>query len=196
MKYQSNKHSSLMMTALSLGIFAFTSSAQANTVISAPENVIILAINGKATGSTGLFSKKKTNYTLPAGEHTFTARYDRLFKSETSDDYDIVRSSGVTIKATLLDQKSYTLGWQPEPKTRTEALTFAKQPTLTITESDGTLIATQQGAVQTSRSFIENLINRTEAPPVATSLEQLQSLWNLASPEQRQQFSQWIQQQP
>jgi uncharacterized protein len=194
MPNQLKNHSGQIITALSLAIVGLSTTVQASTVVSVPENVIVVAIDGKPTGGTGLFSKKKNTYSLPAGEHTITARYDRLFKSENSDDHDIVQSSGVTIKATLVDQKSYRLGWQPEPKTLSEARRFVKQPTLIITESNGTLVASQQGAVQPSRSLIANLINSDEVP-VTNPLEQLQSLWTQASAEQRQQFSQWIQQQ-
>lgn len=168
--------------------------------ISVPENVIVLGIDGQETGNTGLFARKHSSLQLPAGEHTIMARYDRLFQIN-GDDFDVVRSKGVTIKAVLADQQAYVLGWQPEPTTREEALAFVKQPTLTISTTKGQVIASQQGAVMQSTSLLGgvmqgiNHLTSSSVEPQVQPLDVLKSQWSKASAEERKQFQLWIQQQ-
>lgn len=162
-KHLLKQHFTSIAVTLGLGLTGLSAStiSWADAEISVPESVIVLAIDGQETGNTGFFSKKHTTYTLPAGEHTLTARYDRLFELNTSDDHDIVRSNGVTIKVVLSDQQAYTLGWQPEPQTHEEAIAFAKQPTLIVTAAGGNIIASQKGAAAPKASFLSHLINDT-----------------------------------
>jgi len=165
-----------------------------------PENVIVLGIDGQETGSTGLFTRKKSSFQLPAGEHTIMARYDRLFQIN-GDDFDVVRSKGVTIKVVLADQQTYVLGWQPEPTSREEALEFVKRPTLKISTTSGQVVASQQGAVQQSTSLFGgvmqgiNHLTSNNIEPQIQPLDALKSQWAKASPEDKKQFQIWIQQQ-
>ncbi len=165
-----------------------------------PENVIVLGIDGQETGSTGLFTRKKSSFQLPAGEHTIMARYDRLFQIN-GDDFDVVRSKGVTIKVVLADQQTYVLGWQPEPTSREEALEFVKRPTLKISTTSGQVVASQQGAVQQNTSLFGgvmqgiNHLTSNNIEPQMQPLDALKSQWAKASPEDKKQFQIWIQQQ-
>lgn len=165
-----------------------------------PENVIVLGIDGQETGSTGLFTRKKSSFQLPAGEHTIMARYDRLFQIN-GDDFDVVRSKGVTIKVVLADQQTYVLGWQPEPTSREEALEFVKRPTLKISTTSGQVVASQQGAVQQNTSLFGgvmqgiNHLTSNNIEPQIQPLDALKSQWAKASPEDKKQFQIWIQQQ-
>ena len=174
--------------------------AWAAAEISVPENVIVLGIDGQETGNTGLFSRKNSSFQLPAGEHTIMARYDRLFDIN-GDDFDVVRSKGVTIKAVLADHQTYILGWQPEPKTREEALAFVKQPTLKISTAKGQVVASQQGAVMQSTSLLSGVmqgINHLTSNTIETPIQPLDALksqWSKASAEDKQKFQLWIQQQ-
>ena len=167
--------------------------------ISVPENVIVLGVDGQETGNTGLFTRKNTSFQLPAGEHTIMARYDRLFQIN-GDDFDVVRSKGVTIKAVLADQQTYVLGWQPEPTTHEEALAFVKQPTLTIRTTKGQVVASQQGAGMQNTSLFGGLmqgINHLSGSvdPQPQPLDVLKSQWTKASSEDKKQFQLWIEQQ-
>lgn len=165
-----------------------------------PENVIVLGIDGQETGSTGLFTRKKSSFQLPAGEHTIMARYDRLFQIN-GDDFDVVRSKGVTIKVVLADQQTYVLGWQPEPTSREEALEFVKRPTLKISTTSGQVVASQQGAVQQNTSLFGGVmqgINHLTSNNIESQIQPLDALksqWAKASPEDKKQFQIWIQQQ-
>jgi uncharacterized protein YccT (UPF0319 family) len=165
-----------------------------------PENVIVLGIDGQETGSTGLFTRKKSSFQLPAGEHTIMARYDRLFQIN-GDDFDVVRSKGVTIKVVLADQQTYVLGWQPEPTSREEALEFVKRPTLKISTTSGQVVASQQGAVQQNTSLFGgvmqgiNHLTSNNIEPQIQPLDALKSQWAKASLEDKKQFQIWIQQQ-
>lgn len=168
--------------------------------ISFPENVIVLGVDGQETGNTGLFARKKSSFQLPAGEHTIMARYDRLFQIN-GDDFDVVRSKGVTIKVVLADQQSYVLGWLPEPTSREEALAFVKQPTLKISTTNGQVVASQQGAVLVNTSLLGGVmqgINHLTSSGVETQIQPLDALksqWSKASAEDQKQFMRWIQQQ-
>jgi len=182
--------------ALSLGLAGLSTSTLlwANAEISVPENVIVLAIDGQETGNTGFFTKKHTTYSLPAGEHTITGRYDGVFGD------NVIRSNGVMIKASLEDQQVYTLGWLPEPQTEDDATAFVKQPTLIIKAAGGKVVASQQGAIAPSHSIIGTVITGLgqlaggETQQI-TPLQQLQASWQQATPEQQKQFRQWIDQQ-
>ncbi len=198
---QSTKHpfkQNFAQITLTLGLSIAGLSAStllwANAEISVPENVIVLAIDGQETGNTGFFTKKHTTYSLPAGEHTITGRYDGVFGD------DVIRSNGVMIKAALEDQQAYTLGWLPEPQTEDDATAFAKQPTLIIKAAGGKVVASQQGAIAPTHSIIGTVITGigqlagNNAQQV-TPLQQLQSSWQQATPEQQKQFKQWLDQQ-
>ena len=166
--------------------------------ISVPENVIVLGVDGQETGNSGLFARKHSSFQLPAGEHTIMARYDRLFQIN-GDDFDVVRSKGVTIKVVLADQK-YLLGWQPEPTTHEEALAFVKQPTLAIS-ANGQVVASQQGAVMQNTSLFGgvmqgiNHLTSNNIEPQVSPLDALKSQWTKASAEDKKLFQLWIQQQ-
>jgi len=191
-----------LASVLAVGLVAFTTSAVvwADAEVSVPENVVVLGIDGQETGNTGLFSKKHTTIKLAAGEHTITARYDRLFPT-SGGDYDIVRSKGVTVRATFADQQTYTLGWQAEPDDHDAAVTFAKQPTLLVKAAGGQVIASQKGLLTKSPTLLSTVIqgysNLTTSDEGKTdALQHLQSLWGQATTEQRKQFKQWLAQQP
>lgn len=188
--------------ALTLGLVASTTTAiaWADAEVSVPESVVVLGIDGQETGNTGLFSKKHTTIKLPAGEHTITARYDRLFQLN-ADDHDVVRSKGVTVRAVFADQQSYALAWQGEPDEHDAAVSFAKQPTLLVKALDGRVVASQKGALTQSTSLMSavmqgysNLTTSNEGKTDA--LQHLQTLWGQATTEQRKQFKQWLAKQP
>lgn len=195
------RNANKLVAALSLSIIGLctTPLVWADAEISVPENVIVLAIDGQETGNTGFFSRKHTTYTLPAGEHTLTARYDRLFPNSNND--DVVRSNGVTIRAVLADRQVYTLGWQPNPDTYEDAVAFVKQPTLTITSTNGTVVASEKGAIAPNKSILSSLAQGLDHittginTPQNTPLEQLKTSWQQASTEERKNFRTWIDQQ-
>lgn len=193
-------HPLLAMVGVLTSSIVMINTSWAAAEISVPENVIVLGIDGQETGNSGLFTRRHTSFQLPAGEHTIMARYDRLFQIN-ADDFDVVRSKGVTIKVVLADQQTYVLGWQPEPTSREEALTFVKQPTLKISTASGQVIATQQGAVQQSTSLFGGVmqgINHLTSggmEPQVQPLDALKSQWTKASAEEKKQFQLWMQQQ-
>jgi len=191
-----------LTSIFTVGLIALTTSAAvwADAVISVPENVVVLGIDGQETGNTGLFSTKHTTIKLAAGEHTITARYDRLFPA-SGGDYDIVRSKGVTVRAIFADQQTYTLGWQAEPDDHDAAVTFAKQPTLLVKAAGGQVVASQKGLLTQSPSLLSSVIQgyntlTTSDEGKTDALQHLQTLWGQATTEQRKQFKQWLAQQP
>ncbi|GAC1377709.1 MAG: hypothetical protein NVS3B3_19430 [Aquirhabdus sp.] len=189
----------MMVAVMACGTVMMNSSWAAAEV-SVPENVIVLGVDGQETGNTGLFSRKHSSFQLPAGEHTIMARYDRLFQIN-GDDFDVVRSKGVTIKVVLQDQQSYVLGWLPEPTSHEEALAFVKQPTLKISTTSGQVVASQQGAVLVNTSLLGgvmqgiNHLTSSGVAPQVRPLDALKSQWAQASAEDKKQFQLWIQQQ-
>jgi len=170
--------------------------AWADATITVPENVIVLGVDGQETGNTGLFAQRKTVYHLAPGEHAITARYDRVFSLSTGDD-DIVRSSGVTIRAVFADQTNYKLDWKNAPDDHEAAVEYAHRPILMVTDEGGKPLAAQQGLPQHSTSLLGSVMQGiTLGDNNGTTLDRLQSLWGQATTDQRQRFLSWIQSQP
>jgi uncharacterized protein YccT (UPF0319 family) len=189
-------------TAIALGLTASITAAQvwADAEIVVPESVVVVGIDGQETGNTGFFTRKHTSIHLPAGEHTITARYDRLYQLN-ADEHEIVRSKAVTIRAVFADQQGYVLGWAPEPDSLEEAHNFIKQPTLVVKAPGGQVVASQKGALNQSTSLVASVMqgynNLTTSDEGKTdALQHLQSLWGQATTQQRKQFKQWLTTQP
>lgn len=148
-KHVFNIHIKKLSFVVALGFAGLvsTTSSWADAKLSVPETMVIQSIDGQEAGNLGSFARKHRIYTLSKGEHVITARYDQLFRMNNYDGDDIVKSNGVTIKATLTDNQSYKLGWSKEPETLDEAKAFVKRPTLVLQTDSGVVITEQKGAI-------------------------------------------------
>lgn len=135
--------------SLRVGVAAFglllSSSVFSAVTITAPEEIVILAVNGQEVNN-GLIPSKKNNYQVDPGNLTVNVRYREYFE-HLNGEHDIVKSGVVTIQASdLQDNRSYTLGLVNGPKNFEAAKKYAEQPTVALYDQNKKLIVQQTGA--------------------------------------------------
>lgn len=135
--------------SLRVGVAAFglllSSSVFSAVTITAPEEIVILAVNGQEVNS-GLIPSKKNNYQVDAGNLTVNVRYREYF-DHLNGEHDIVKSGVVTIQATdLKDNQAYNLALINAPKNFSEAKKYAEQPTVALYDQNKQLVVQQTGA--------------------------------------------------
>ena len=135
--------------SLRVGVAAFglllSSSVFSAVTITAPEEIVILAVNGQEVNN-GLIPSKKNNYQVDPGNLTVNVRYREYFE-HLNGEHDIVKSGVVTIQTTdLKDNQTYNLGLVNAPKDFSEAKKFAEQPTVALYDQSKKLVVQQTGA--------------------------------------------------
>lgn len=152
--------------SLRVGVAAFglllSSSVFSAVTITAPEEIVILAVNGQEVNS-GLIPSKKNNYQVDPGSLTVNVRYREYFE-HLNGEHDIVKSGVVTIQAPdLQDNQSYTLGLVNAPKNFDAAKKYADQPTVALYDQNKKLVVQQTGANNEAQPWFtgSNLLSRT-----------------------------------
>lgn len=135
--------------SLRVGVAAFglllSSSVFSAVTITAPEEIVILAVNGQEVNN-GLIPSKKNNYQVDPGNLTLNVRYREYFE-HLNGEHDIVKSGVVTIQtADLKDNQTYNLALVNAPKDFSEAKKFAEQPTVALYDQSKKLVVQQTGA--------------------------------------------------
>ena len=135
--------------SLRVGVAAFglllSSSVFSAVTITAPEEIVILAVNGQEVNN-GLSPSKKNNYQVDPGNLTVNVRYREYFE-HLNGEHDIVKSGVVTIQTTdLKDNQTYNLGLVNAPKDFSQAKKFAEQPTVALYDQSKKLVVQQTGA--------------------------------------------------
>lgn len=143
--------------SLRVGIAAFgllfSGSVFSAVTITAPEEIVIVAVNGQEVNS-GLLPSSKNNYQVDAGDITLNVRYREYFE-HLSGEHDIVRSGVVTIQApNLKDNQSYRLGLVNAPKDFEAAKKYAEQPTVALYDQNKKLIVQQTGANNEAKTLV------------------------------------------
>ena len=152
---------SLRVGVAALGLF-LSSSVFSAVTITAPEEIVILAVNGQEVNN-GLLASKKNNYQVDPGNLTVNVRYREYFE-HLNGEHDIVKSGVVTLQATeLKDNQSYVLGLVNAPKSFEAAKKYAEQPTVALYDQNKKLIVQQTGANNEAQPWFtgSNLISRT-----------------------------------
>ncbi|MCU4583204.1 DUF2057 domain-containing protein [Acinetobacter gyllenbergii] len=152
--------------SLRVGVAAFglllSSSVFSAVTITAPEEIVILAVNGQEV-NTGLIPSKKNNYQVDPGNLTVNVRYREYFE-HLNGEHDIIKSGVVTIQAPdLQDNQSYTLGLVNAPKDFEAAKKYADQPTVALYDQNKKLVVQQTGANNEAQPWFtgSNLLSRT-----------------------------------
>ena len=135
--------------SLRVGVAAFglllSSSVFSAVTITAPEEIVILAVNGQEVNN-GLIPSKKNNYQVDPGNLTVNVRYREYFE-HLNGEHDIVKSGVVTIQAAdLKDNQTYNLALVNAPKDFSQAKKFAEQPTVALYDQSKKLVVQQTGA--------------------------------------------------
>ena len=135
--------------SLRVGVAAFglllSSSVFSAVTITAPEEIVILAVNGQEVNN-GLIHSKKNNYQVDPGNLTVNVRYREYFE-HLNGEHDIVKSGVVTIQTTdLKDNQTYNLALVNAPKDFSQAKKFAEQPTVALYDQSKKLVVQQTGA--------------------------------------------------
>ncbi|WHP06100.1 DUF2057 family protein [Acinetobacter corruptisaponis] len=152
---------SLRVGVAAFGLLLSTSVFSAVT-ITAPEEIVILAVNGQEVNN-GLIPSSKNNYQIDPGNLTLNVRYREYFE-HLNGEHDIVKSGVVTIQASdLQDNQSYTLGLVNAPKNFDAAKKYAEQPTVAIYDQNKKLIVQQTGANNEAQPWFSgnSLLGRT-----------------------------------
>lgn len=152
---------SLKVGVAALGLL-FSSSVFAAATLTAPEEIIILAVNGQEV-NTGLIPSAKKDYQVDAGNLTLNVRYREYF-DHLNGEHDIVKSGVVTIQtANLQDNQTYRLALVDAPKNFEAAKKYADQPTVALYDQNKQLVVQQTGANNEAQPWFSgsNLLSRT-----------------------------------
>ncbi|WP_038343934.1 DUF2057 family protein [Acinetobacter sp. A47] len=152
--------------SLRVGVAAFglllSSSVFSAVTITAPEEIVILAVNGQEVNN-GLIPSKKNTYQVDPGNLTVNVRYREYFE-HLNGEHDIVKSGVVTIQApNLQDNQSYSLGLINAPKDFDAAKKYADQPTVALYDQNKKLVVQQTGANNEAQPWFSgnNFLSRT-----------------------------------
>ena len=145
--------------AIKYGIAALglmlSGSVFAAVTISAPEEIVLLAVNDQEV-NTGLFRSKKNEYKVDAGQVALSVRYQQYFE-HLSGEHDILKSGVVTIQAPdLKDGQTYQLALVNAPRNFDEAKTYVTQPTVAIYDHNNRLIVQQTGANNEAKPWLSS----------------------------------------
>ena len=191
--------------------------SEAEVTLLAPEEIPVLALDQQEVAGS-LFWSSKTTYKLDSGSHEIAVRYEQLF-DQNNGDHDVLKSSIVSLKAELQDNKTYRLTLVNPPKDYDDAKQYVKQPIIAIVDEQGNTVAQQQALDNAPKPLLgSSLFKRvldfrsnngqkdltrtgTDASTASTTtvnavkgstVEQLKQLWQSASEQERQQFMQSI----
>lgn len=163
--------------------------------IAAPEQVEIMSIDGREPPPGFLHSQ--TRIALLPGEHVLSLRYVELFRV-SSEDHEVIRSRQAALRFTAEAGGLYRLDYPPQASLEA-AREFAKAPRFQLVGGKGAAVESVAVKSQAEASLIDTLQKAFEAqggsPRTVTNVDLLRDVWGRASPEERQEFRHWIDQQ-
>lgn len=145
---------------ITLGLM-MSSSVFSAVTISAPEEIVILAVNDQEVNA-GLLRTKKNDFKIDAGNTSISMRYQQYFE-HLSGEHDILKSGVVTIQApNLQDGQSYKLALVNAPTNFDDAKKYAEQPTIALYDKNNQLVVQQTGANNEAKPWLTGgLFGRT-----------------------------------
>ncbi|MFJ1520372.1 DUF2057 family protein [Acinetobacter sp. ABJ_C1_1] len=171
----------LRLSVAAIGLLLSGSVFSAVT-ITAPEEIVILAVNGQEVNS-GLFRSSKNNYKVDAGTTNLSVRYQEYFE-HLNGEHDIVKSGVVTIQTpTLKDGQTYKLAMVGAPKEFEQAKKYAEQPTVAVYNSNNELVVQQTGANNEAKPwFATGLLGKVTDFTTKSSKQQPDAVYAAAKP--------------
>ncbi|WP_336950766.1 MULTISPECIES: DUF2057 domain-containing protein [unclassified Acinetobacter] len=115
----------------------------AAVTLSAPEEIVVLAVNDQEVNS-GLI-RKKNEYKVDAGQVAVSVRYQQYFE-HLNGEHDILKSGVVTVTAPdLKDGQTYKIALVNPPQRFEDAKKYSEQPTIAIYDNKNRLVVQQTG---------------------------------------------------
>lgn len=177
---------SAILTTLLLG-FVVQNTVYATATIHAPEEVIVVAINGQNVKS-GLFKGKK-EFKVEAGPVNLNIRYQQYFEMHNGA-FDIVKSDIFNVQISeLKDKQYYTLQLANTPKDNDEAKKFAQSPTIAIYDQNKKLVTHQSNVQMTSPSQFGGIFTRDKASERVYNSQSTISTGSTSTPVQGTQYT-------
>lgn len=137
------------------GLLAASGNALAQAQLQVDDHIKVTAINGQEVRQS-LLQPLQKNFTLEAGRHVITARYDRLFDIRHNE-HDYLKSGNITLTVDLQDKQTYQLIMPNQPSTYTAAKEYIKAPSLAVTHQ-GQIIA-QQNTADSRSGLLTGVVN-------------------------------------
>lgn len=173
-----------------------TRAAAEVVVVDVPEEVQVMAIDGREPPSSLLTSQ--VQLALLPGDHVFSLRYVQLFQL-SAEEHDVVRSRQAALRFTAVPGAHYRLQVPPQ-KNHDAARQFAKDPRFTLVDlAGGAPVESTAIKSYAEASLIDTISKAFEsqqegARPV-TNTDLLKDIWGRSTPEERDAFRNWINQQ-
>lgn len=207
----------LNVVATALILSLTTSATFAAVAITAPEEIVIVAVNDQEVNA-GLMRTKQNNYQINSGENTISVRYQEFFE-HLDGEHDIVKSGVVTLKTPVLQDRShYRLSLVDAPQNYDAAKQYAQKPVIGLYNDKNQLIVKQVGVNTESKPWFGNNIftktinlmqSKPQVQPEAVypsndhvngnqplsqenNGNQLIELWKNSSKAERQKFMNWM----
>lgn len=164
-------------------------------VLTVPEEIQVLAVDGREVTSYLLGSRDQAVHVLP-GERVLTVRYVKLFEL-SANDHEVVRSRPAAIRFEARAGQAYSFRFV-EPAKVEAAREFAKAPVFELVAQDATPVASSQAIKSYAEGSLVDSINRAfeggTSKAAAGNLELLQDVWGRSSAEEREAFRRWLEQ--
>ncbi|HET8731567.1 MAG TPA: DUF2057 family protein [Moraxellaceae bacterium] len=166
-------------------------------VVDVPEEVQVMAIDGREPPSSLLTSQ--VQLALLPGDHVFSLRYVQLFQLGAGE-HDVVRSGQAALRFTAAPGAHYRLDVPPQ-KNPDVARQFARSPLFTLVNlSGGASVESTAIKSYAEASLIDTISKAFESQQtgvahVVTNTDLLKDVWGRSSPEEREAFRAWINQQ-
>ena len=166
-------------------------------VVSAPEQVQVLAVDGREV--TGTMLQRNQVLTVLPGDHVFSLRYVELFQMG-ADEHEVVRSRQAALRFTAVAGATYRIEYDKQV-TLDAARKFSKDPKFrlvdvkkgAVTESTAIRSYAEASLVDTISKAFDSAESKAQG---TTHLDLLKDVWRRASPEEQAGFRVWLDQQP
>lgn len=163
--------------------------------LAVPEEVQVMAIDGREPPTT--FARSDVQMALLPGEHVLSLRYVQLFQLG-ADSHEIVRSKQAALRFNAAAGAAYRLE-SPHQAKLEQGKAFAKDPKFRLVNAGNGEAVDSVSITSYAEASLVDTINKAfqsqGEPRTATNLDLLKDVWGRTSPEERDAFRRWLDQQ-